>query len=326
MHYTQLRPFFFILPPETAHRLALIGLKLLYRLKLLPLFFKTPPDDPVSLWGLTFKNKIGLAAGLDKNGDYIDALGALGFGFVEVGTATPRPQRGNPKPRLFRLPKQEALVNRMGFNNKGIDHLVERIKHAHYQGVIGINIGKNADTPIEQALDDYLIGLEKAYPVADYITINISSPNTLGLRTLQNGAYLTALLKGLDIRRQTLKVLHQKTTPLFVKVAPDLSIDEIHELATAFLEFNIDGVIVSNTTKVDEGGLSGAPLFALSTQCLIQFHRELKEKIPLIGSGGILTPAHAEAKLRAGASLIQVYTGLIYRGAPVNLSPKINGY
>ncbi len=324
MNYTTLRPFFFILPPEMAHRLALVGLKLLYRLKLLPLFFKTPPNEPMSLWGLHFKNRIVLAAGLDKNGDYIDALGALGFGFIEVGTATPRPQSGNPKPRLFRLPKQEALINRMGFNNKGIDHLVERVKRARYQGVIGINIGKNADTPIEKALDDYLIGLTKAYPVADYITINISSPNTAGLRTLQSGTYLTKLLKGMNTRRQALKILHHKITPLFVKVAPDLTLDEIHELAASFLQFKIDGVIVSNTTKVDEGGLSGTPLFALSTQCLKQFHRELKGKIPLIGNGGILTPENAEAKLRAGASLIQVYTGLIYRGAPVNLSPKIN--
>lgn len=326
MKYTCLRPLFFMLPPETAHRLVLLGLKLLYRLGVLSLCCKKPPDAPISLWGLRFKNQIGLAAGLDKNGDYIDALGALGFGFVEVGTATPRPQAGNAKPRLFRLPQQEALVNRMGFNNKGIDHVVERVKRKRYPGVVGINIGKNADTAIEKALDDYLIGLEKAYPVADYITLNISSPNTVGLRTLQSGTYLTKLLEGLDSKRLALKALYHKTTPLVVKVAPDLSPADIHELAQAFLQFKIDGVIVSNTTKVAEGGLSGAPLFHLSTDCLEQFHRELKGKIPLIGCGGILTPENAQAKLKAGASLIQVYTGLIYRGAPVNLAPNIPRY
>ena len=314
MCYRLIRPLLFCLPPETAHSLTLSALKVL------PISQKIP-DAPKTVWGLEFKNPIGIAAGLDKNGDYIDALAKLGFGFIEIGTITPKPQIGNPKPRLFRLPKSRAIINRMGFNNKGIDALIANVKKAKYKGILGINIGKNASTPIESALDDYLICLKKAYPYASYITINISSPNTVGLRDLQHGEFLNQLLSGLKAEQGRLAQEHKRYVPLLVKVSPDLMETEIQALAAAFLKHQIDGVIATNTTisregvhSQESGGLSGAPLTTRSTQILQALHLELQGKIPLIGVGGIMNAQDAETKFAAGADLIQVYTGLIYQG------------
>ncbi len=321
--YSVVRPLLFCLPAETAHHFTLVGLKALHRLRLSPCL--SHAAQPKTVFGLTFKNPVGLAAGLDKNGDYIDALAALGFGFIEVGTVTPRPQSGNPKPRLFRIPEQDALINRMGFNNRGIDYLIERVAKSKYEGILGINIGKNATTPIENALDDYVICLKKAYAHASYITVNISSPNTAGLRQLQQGTFLEQLLEGLKTEQAKLKVQYQKQVPLLVKVAPDLTEEEITHLAAAFLRYEIEGVIATNTTLEREsvkaypaaqesGGLSGRPVFQKSTAILQQFYRELKGKIPLIGVGGITRREEAEAKFAAGAELIQIYTGLVYQG------------
>ena len=271
--------------------------------------------------GLKFKNPIGVAAGLDKNGDYIDALAKLGFGFIEIGTITPKPQAGNPKPRLFRLPQSRAIINRMGFNNKGIDVLIANVKKARYKGILGINIGKNASTPIENALDDYLICLQKSYPYASYITINISSPNTVGLRDLQHGEFLNHLLSGLKAEQTRLSDQYGRYVPLLVKVSPDLDHAEIHDLAATILRHQIDGVIATNTTisretvnSQETGGLSGAPLTTLSTSALHVLHQSLQGKVPLIGVGGIMNAQDAQAKFDAGADLIQLYTGLIYNG------------
>jgi len=275
--------------------------------------------------GLTFSNPLGLAAGLDKNGDYIDALAALGFGFIEIGTVTPRPQPGNPKPRLFRLPEHQAIINRMGFNNLGIDHLLQQVQSSHYRGILGINIGKNADTPIEKATEDYLIGLRKSYPVASYITINISSPNTKNLRQLQQGDEIKYLLEALKKEQSSLQVQHGKYTPIAVKIAPDLDTEEIAHIAQLLLEFELDGVIATNTTvarnKVqghkysnESGGLSGAPVKDSSTQVVKVLAAELQNKLPIIAAGGILSSKDAQEKVQAGASLIQIYSGLIYKG------------
>lgn len=324
MFYSLLRPLLFRLAPESAHHLALQGLNIAHRLRLANLFTHsiTMPKD---IMGLTFSNPVGLAAGLDKNGDYIDALAKLGFGFIEVGTVTPLPQPGNPQPRLFRLPQAEAIINRMGFNNKGIDYLIARIKSARYKGILGINIGKNASTPIENAKQDYLICLKKAFAYASYITINISSPNTSGLRNLQHGVYLQDLLTSLKTEQNSLQQRYQKRVPLVVKVAPDLSEAELIELADTFKRCNIEGVIATNTTIArtgvtnllnanEQGGLSGRPLTGKSTGVLTVLRRELDGKIPLIAAGGIMTAADAQQKLDAGADLIQLYTGLIYHG------------
>jgi dihydroorotate dehydrogenase len=275
--------------------------------------------------GLDIKNPVGLAAGMDKNGDYINALDALGFGFVEIGTVTPRPQPGNPKPRLFRLPEHQAIINRMGFNNLGIDHLLVQVKNSGYSGILGINIGKNFDTPMEQAADDYLIGLRKAYTSASYITINISSPNTKNLRQLQQGDEIKNLISVLKEEQLKLQQEHGKYVPLALKIAPDLSTDEISHIARLLLNFEIDGVIATNTTiardmivghqYADEtGGLSGAPVKEKSTFVVRELARELNGKIPIIAAGGILNAADAQEKLTAGASLVQLYSGLIYRG------------
>jgi len=275
--------------------------------------------------GIEFPNPVGLAAGLDKNGAYIDALAGQGFGFIEIGTITPRPQAGNPHPRLFRLPKAKAIINRMGFNNDGVDKLIENVKAAKFKGVLGINIGKNADTPVEKAVDDYLICLEKVYNYASYITVNISSPNTKNLRSLQSGDALTELLETLKNRQLELAQEHQHYVPLVLKVAPDLEAEDIAFIAKQLLQYKIDGLIVTNTTLSREGveglehaeeagGLSGAPVFEKSTACLAAFAEELKGQIPLIGVGGILSGADALAKKKAGASLVQVYSGLIYTG------------
>lgn len=280
---------------------------------------------PVTCMGIEFPNPVGLAAGLDKNGAYIDALAALGFGFIEIGTITPRPQAGNPHPRLFRLPQAKAIINRMGFNNDGVDKLIENVKAAKFKGVLGINIGKNADTPVEKAVDDYLICLEKVYNYASYITVNISSPNTKNLRSLQSGDALTELLQTLKQRQLALAEEHQHYVPLVLKVAPDLETSDIEFIAQQLLQFKIDGLIVTNTTLSREGvenlphgdeagGLSGAPVFEKSTACLAAFAKTLEGKIPLIGVGGILSGEQAVAKRNAGATLVQVYSGLVYTG------------
>ncbi|MDF2690951.1 MAG: quinone-dependent dihydroorotate dehydrogenase [Gammaproteobacteria bacterium] len=325
MSYQLLRPLLFKLEPEFSHHVSLKTLKLMYQLKLAQAFLPKVCLKPKKLWGLEFANAVGLAAGLDKNGDYIDCLAALGFGFIEVGTVTPKAQEGNPNPRLFRLPKARALINRMGFNNKGIDYLIEQVIQAKYQGVLGINIGKNASTPIELALDDYVIGMQKAYPHASYITVNISSPNTAGLRQLQHGEFLNFLLAGIKLEQANCERLHHKKVPILIKVAPDLTEQEVIELADAFLRHQIEGIIATNTTvsragveafaiSKQAGGLSGFPLLNKSTEILKLFKQELKGQIPIIASGGIVSEQAAQEKMAAGADLVQLYTGLIYQG------------
>ncbi|TAK63601.1 quinone-dependent dihydroorotate dehydrogenase [Methylobacter sp.] len=323
--YPLLRPLLFSLDPETAHEVTLKLLNAAYISGLSKLVYPKIDDKPVNVMGLSFKNPVGLAAGLDKNGDYINALAALGFGFVEIGTVTPRPQPGNPKPRLFRLPEHQAIINRMGFNNLGIDHLLAQVKQSGYSGILGINIGKNFDTPIENAADDYLIGLRKAYTPASYITINISSPNTKNLRQLQQGDEIKSLISVLKEEQLKLQQEHGKYVPLVLKIAPDLIDDEITHIARLLLEFEIDGVIATNTTIArdmikdhplanEAGGLSGAPVKEKSTLVVRRLAAELNGKIPVIAAGGILTASDAQEKLTAGASLVQVYSGLIYRG------------
>lgn len=322
MLYSLARPLLFSLAPERAHELTLSLLKSSHKMGMMR---QNVAVKPVTCMGIEFPNPVGLAAGLDKNGAYIDALASQGFGFIEIGTITPRPQSGNPHPRLFRLPKAKAIINRMGFNNDGVDKLIENVKAAKFKGVLGINIGKNADTPVEKAVDDYLICLEKVYNYASYITVNISSPNTKNLRSLQSGDALTELLETLKNRQLELAQEHQHYVPLVLKVAPDLEAEDIVFIAKQLLQYKIDGLIVTNTTLSREGveglehaeeagGLSGAPVFEKSTACLAAFAEELKGQIPLIGVGGILSGADALAKKKAGASLVQVYSGLIYTG------------
>lgn len=322
MLYSLARPLLFSLAPERAHELTLSLLKSSHKMGMMR---QNVAVKPVTCMGIEFPNPVGLAAGLDKNGAYIDALASQGFGFIEIGTITPRPQPGNPHPRLFRLPKAKAIINRMGFNNDGVDKLIENVKAAKFKGVLGINIGKNADTPVEKAVDDYLICLEKVYNYASYITVNISSPNTKNLRSLQSGDALTELLETLKNRQLELAQEHQHYVPLVLKVAPDLEAEDIAFIAKQLLQYKIDGLIVTNTTLSREGveglehaeeagGLSGAPVFEKSTACLAAFAEELKGQIPLIGVGGILSGVDALAKKKAGASLVQVYSGLIYTG------------
>jgi len=325
--YSLLRPLLFSLPPETAHHVTLSSLRLARQLGISKLL--VPPvagvEHPVTVMGIPFPNRVGLAAGLDKNGECINGLAALGFGFIEIGTVTPRAQPGNPRPRLFRLPDAQAIINRMGFNNHGVDFLVEQVKTSGYQGILGINIGKNADTPIERAADDYLASLEKVWPHADYITVNISSPNTRHLRDLQQGDALSHLLRTLKAAQQHLTDQHGRYVPLAVKIAPDLENDAIIEIANQLRQHRIDAVIATNTTlsrrgvenlrhAQEAGGLSGAPVRALSTALIGKLSRELQGEIPIIGVGGILGGSDASEKIAAGASLIQLYTGLIYRG------------
>ena len=323
--YELIRKFLFKLNAETSHELTLDLLGAAKRLGVLGLFAPKVPDQPIELLGLTFPNSVGLAAGLDKNGDYIDALGSLGFGFIEIGTITPRPQPGNPKPRLFRLPEHEAIINRMGFNNKGVDHLVEQVKKSQYKGVLGINIGKNFDTAVEDADRDYEICLEKVYAHADYVAVNISSPNTPGLRKLQFGESLTSLLATLKAAQVRLQSEHDKYTPILVKIAPDMDEAETRLVASALLESNMDGVISTNTTLAREavaghihadeaGGLSGLPVREASNQVLAWLKDELQGKMPIIGVGGILDGASAAKKASLGADLVQVYSGFIYKG------------
>lgn len=322
MMYSLARPLLFSLAPERAHELTLSMLKSAHKIGAIR---QAVAAKPVTCMGIEFPNPVGLAAGLDKNGAYIDALAGLGFGFIEIGTITPKPQEGNPKPRLFRIPQAKAIINRMGFNNDGVDQLVENVKAAKFKGILGINIGKNATTPVEDAVSDYLVCLEKVYNYASYITVNISSPNTKNLRSLQSGHALTELLETLKKRQLELAEELQHYVPLVLKVAPDLEASDIEFIASQLLQFKIDGLIVTNTTLSREGveglpfgdeagGLSGAPVFEKSTACLAAFSKILQGKIPLIGVGGILSGEQAVAKQQAGASLVQIYSGMIYTG------------
>ena len=326
--YSTLRNLLFRLDPEVSHEFSLDMLGAAERLKLLELFISAPAYNPVEVMGLRFPNPVGLAAGLDKNGEYVNALGALGFGFVEMGTVTPRPQPGNPQPRLFRSPEREAIINRMGFNNKGVDHLVDQVRKRRYQGILGINIGKNATTPVENAADDYLIGMRKVYAHADYITVNVSSPNTPGLRDLQFGDSLNRLLETLKKEQLTLQEAHQRYVPVAVKIAPDMDDIAIAQVATALAEQGMDGVIATNTTigregvegcvnSEEAGGLSGLPVRDKSTRVIAGLHSHLGGKLPIIGVGGIFDGPSAVEKIKAGASLVQIYSGFIYRGPAV---------
>lgn len=321
--YALLRPLLFKLDAEQAHHFTLDGLARAYRLGLLQKV--AHHTCPTTLMGLSLPNPVGLAAGLDKNGQYIDALAALGFGFIEIGTVTPKAQAGNPKPRLFRVPEHQAVINRMGFNNQGIDAMIQNIEKSRFNGILGINIGKNATTPIENAADDYLICLEKAYTHAGYITVNISSPNTQNLRTLQGGDELSALLSALKNKQAHLAAAHGRYVPLAVKIAPDLNEQQVADIAHAAIQTEIDGIIATNTTidksalghhplAGEQGGLSGAPVREASNRVLKQLLAELEGRLPVIGVGGILSGADAAAKLHMGAAAVQVYSGLIYRG------------
>lgn len=317
-----------MLPTESAHHVSLAALYYMNKLGLLNFIRSNKLERSVTIMGIRFPNRVGLAAGLDKNGDYFEALSKLGFGFVEIGTVTPRSQPGNPAPRLFRLPKANAIINRMGFNNEGIDHLlanVERSRENGFKGIIGINIGKNFDTAVENATEDYLISLRAAYVHADYITINISSPNTPGLRTLQYGDELNNLLSEIKAEQLLLESKHKKYTPITVKVAPDLSKDEIKEIAEILIINNMDALIATNTTVSrdavsslkhgdEAGGLSGQPVRDMSTEVIREFYKYLNSKIPIIGVGGIFSADDAQEKLDAGADLVQIYTGFIYQG------------
>lgn len=323
--YRLARPLLFALDAERSHRVALRSLHHAHAAGILPLVTAPAPRSPRKVMGLEFPNPIGLAAGLDKNAEHIEALAALGFGFLEVGTVTPRPQPGNPAPRLFRIPRVHALVNRMGFNNLGVDRLVLNVRRARYRGVLGINIGKNFDTPLERAADDYLYCLQKVYPLASYVAVNISSPNTRDLRNLQQGPELERLLSALAETRERLAQRSSRRVPLAVKIAPDLEDTEVDIVAAGLLAHGIDAVIATNTTlsrdgvqglrHADEaGGLSGAPLTSRATAVVRRLAAALSGRIPVIGVGGIMSAAHARERLAAGAALLQLYTGLIYRG------------
>ena len=322
--YCLLKPFVLALDPETAHEMSIAGLRTLGKSPFAPAG-RPLADTPTRVMGIDFPNRIGLAAGLDKNGEAIDGLAGWGFGFIEIGTVTPRPQPGNPKPRMFRLPQVEGIINRMGFNNHGIDALIANVRKSHFKGVLGINIGKNADTPIENAAADYLIGLEKAYPLASYITVNISSPNTKNLRALQDESELDALLGALKARQEELTQQHGRHVPLALKIAPDLDDAQIGTIAAALRRHRIEAVIATNTTldrskvagqpnAAETGGLSGAPLFEASTQVVRKLATALTGEVPIIAAGGVVDGAKARAKIEAGAQLVQIYSGLIYRG------------
>lgn len=324
MLYSFLRPALFSLDPEDAHRFTLASLDAAHKLGLLSLLPRAT-GKLVQVMGIDFPNAVGLAAGMDKDGAHIDALAALGFGFIEIGTVTPRPQPGNPKPRLFRLPAAEAIINRMGFNNLGVDNLVRNVAASGYRGVLGINIGKNKDTPNEQAVDDYLACLDKAYALASYVTVNISSPNTQGLRELQKDEALDALLSAIKLRQSELAQQHGKYVPIALKIAPDLDDAQIAAIAALLMMHRLDAVIATNTTlardavaglpNADEaGGLSGAPVRSASTRVIQALAHHLKGEVPIIGVGGILSGADAREKIDAGASLVQLYSGLIYKG------------
>lgn len=323
--YGLLRPFLFALDPERAHDLTLASLDRVAAARLSSLLGARQVQDPVEVMGLRFANRVGLAAGLDKNAAHLRALGSLGFGFVEVGTVTPRAQPGNAKPRLFRIPQRQALINRFGFNNEGIEHFVANVRAARFDGVLGLNIGKNASTPIEQALDDYVSCLEAVYAHASYVTVNISSPNTRNLRQLQGNDELDALLLGLSQARERLADRHGRQVPLALKIAPDLDDTQIDTIAQRLVHHGIDAVIATNTTLSREavkglehaeetGGLSGAPVFEASNRVIRALRARLPAGYPIIGVGGILSANDALAKIDAGATLVQLYTGLVYRG------------
>ena len=328
MLYSLIRKFFFALDAETAHGIGMGGVSLLNATGLAGLLAKPVAPCPVDVMGLRFPNPVGLAAGLDKNGDHIDGLAALGFGFIEIGTITPLPQPGNPRPRLFRIPDALGIVNRMGFNNAGVDRLLENVRAAEFPkrgGILGINIGKNAATPMERAVDDYLLGLEKVYSAASYVAVNISSPNTKNLRELQKDEALDDLLARLKARQAELADRHGRYVPMALKIAPDLDTAQIAAIADALRRHRIDGVIATNTTlsragvegmpnAEEAGGLSGAPVFRKSTDVLRQLSGALRGEVPIIGVGGIMSGADTAEKVRAGASLVQFYSGFIYRG------------
>lgn len=330
--YGLARPFLFGFDPEHAHELTLDALARTQNTPLACAYAAPRVADPVRLAGLSFPNRVGLAAGLDKNARCIDAFAAMGFGFVEVGTVTPKGQPGNPKPRMFRLPQRDALINRLGFNNEGLDAFVVNVKRARFRQrgdatpmLLGLNIGKNAATPIERAVDDYLVALDGVYPHADYVTVNISSPNTANLRSLQSDEALDALLGAVADKRETLAARHGKRVPLFVKIAPDLDERQVAVIAATLTRHGMDGVIATNTTLArdaveglahaqEAGGLSGAPVREASNRVIAQLRAALGPAFPIIGVGGILSAADAEAKVSAGADVVQIYTGLIYRG------------
>jgi dihydroorotate dehydrogenase len=326
MPYPLLRPLLFALEAETAHHLTLESLKMLQRFGLAGTMAARPVAGcDCKVMGIEFPNPVGLAAGLDKNGDYIDALAALGFGFIEIGTVTPRPQPGNPRPRLFRVRQAAAVINRMGFNNSGVDQLISNVRRASYRGVLGINIGKNFDTPIDRAADDYLHCLRKVYALASYVTVNISSPNTKDLRLLQESAALESMLGVLKAEQRRLADQHGKYVPLTLKIAPDLEQAQVGEIAGLLLKHEIDGVIAGNTTvtrggvdgmenAAQSGGLSGAPLTRRSTSIVRQLAQALAGSVPVIGVGGIMNGDDAVQKFAAGANLVQLYTGLVFSG------------
>ncbi len=326
--YALTRPFLFGLDPEQAHDLTLGALARIQHTPLVCTVAQPRVIDPVTVAGLKFPNRIGLAAGLDKNGRCIDGLGAMGFGFIEVGTVTPKAQPGNPKPRMFRLVEADALINRLGFNNDGLEAFVANVQRARFRrqgGILGLNIGKNATTPIERAVDDYLLCLDGVYPHADYVTVNISSPNTQNLRSLQSDAALDALLGAVQLRKAQLAAQHGRTVPIFVKIAPDLDEAQVALIAATLKKNAVDGVIATNTTIARDavkhlphgqevGGLSGAPVFAASNRVIGQLRMALGAAFPIIGVGGVMSAADAQAKLAAGADLVQLYTGFIYKG------------
>jgi len=330
--YGLARPFLFSMDAEAAHEFTLDKLARLQNTPLQCAFAQARTDDPVTLAGLKFPNRVGLAAGLDKNARCIDAFGAMGFGFAEVGTVTPKGQPGNPKPRMFRLPQKNALINRLGFNNEGLDTFLANVQRASFRKkarglpmLLGLNIGKNAATPIEQATQDYLVALDGVYPHADYVTVNISSPNTKNLRALQSDEALDALLSAVAARRETLAAQHGRRVPIFVKIAPDLDADQVAVIAATLQRHAMDGVVATNTTisrdavaglphATEAGGLSGAPVFEASNQVIRQLRAALGPAFPIIGVGGILSADDAVRKIAAGADVVQIYTGLIYQG------------
>ena len=323
--YRAARPALFALDAERAHDLTLCSLSTAAATGMLGMIAGARVEDPVRAMGLDFPNRVGLAAGLDKNGAHVDALAGMGFGFIEVGTVTPRAQPGNPRPRMFRLPQREALINRMGFNNDGVDRFVANVRRARYRGILGLNIGKNADTPIERAMDDYLLCLTRVYPHASYVTINVSSPNTRDLRRLQGADAIGPLLDGLGSERDKLAREHGRRVPLALKIAPDLAHEEVDAIAEALVRHRADAVIATNTTvsresvaglvHADEaGGLSGAPLRDASDRVIRRLRSRLGPDYPIIGVGGVMSGDDAQAKIEAGATLVQLYTGLVYRG------------
>jgi dihydroorotate dehydrogenase len=332
--YSLARPFLFCLDAERAHGLGLKALEAAYRTGALAVLGTRPAPLKTRAFGIDFPNPVGLAAGLDKNGEHIDALMALGFGFVEVGTVTPRPQSGNPKPRMFRLPEHNAVINRLGFNNGGVDALVRNVEKSKRHGILGINIGKNRDTPNERAAEDYIHCMERVYALADYITVNISSPNTSGLRELQEAETLRRFIGELREVQEELGGVHGHRVPMLVKIAPDLSDEDLDAMASVFNAGRVDGVIIGNTTvdrsaigghprAGEAGGLSGQPLYAKSTAVLRKMRLRLDDKIPLIGVGGILSGGDAAGKVAAGATLVQFYSGMVYRG-PELVSECVN--